>query len=102
MLRHSFRGPTFAVFIAIGLVHVFCAARDASAQSQGALQFDGVNDFVTFGQAPSLGVSTFTIEVRFKRTGPGSTANTGTGGVVAVPLLSKGRSESDGSNLDMN
>jgi hypothetical protein len=72
------------------------------AQSQQALQFDGVNDWVTFGPAPGLGVSTFTIEVRFKRTGLGSTANTGTGGVVAVPLLSKGRSESDGSNLDMN
>ena len=33
------------------------------------LQLDGVNDYVTFGPAPTLGVTTFTLETWFKRTG---------------------------------
>jgi len=67
-----------------------------------ALDFDGSNDYVTFGSAPGLGVSTFTIETWFKREGTGATTSTGTGGVTAVPLVTKGRGEADGSNLDMN
>ena len=66
------------------------------------LYFDGVNDYVTFGAAPSLGSATFTIEVWFKRTGTGLTANSGTGGVVAIPLVTKGRGEGDGGDVDMN
>ncbi|HET9251679.1 MAG TPA: LamG-like jellyroll fold domain-containing protein [Candidatus Eisenbacteria bacterium] len=72
----------------------------ATAQSA---QFDGTNDYVTFGAAPGLGATTFTIEVAFKRTGPGVSTSTGTGGIAAaVPLLAKGRGEADGDNRDMN
>lgn len=68
-----------------------------------ALQFDGSNDYVTFGAAPGLGASNFTLEVWFKRTGTGVTTTSGTGGVTdAIPLLTKGRGEGDGSNVDMN
>ena len=75
----------------------------ALAQTQQALQFDGVNDHVTFGAAPSLGASVFTIEVRFKRTAAGVATSTGTGGIPsAIPLLAKGRGEADGDNRDMN
>ena len=70
------------------------------AMAQQSLQFDGVNDYVTFGTASSLGATTFTIEVAFKRTGTGVT--TTTGGVTAIPLLTKGRGEADGDNRDMN
>ncbi len=73
----------------------------SSAQAAG-LTFDGINDYVTFGPAPGLGASTFTIETWFKRTGAGATANTGTSGLYAVPLVTKGRGEADGSNVDMN
>ena len=78
------------------------ATPDASAGS--ALDFDGVNDHVTFGPAPDMGVTTFTIETWFRRDGPGVAVATsgGAGGVTAVPLLTKGSSESDGSNTDMN
>ncbi len=75
----------------------------------GALQFDGSNDFVTFGQATSeLGASSFTLETWFKRTGNGANVSTGNFGLdgttlpLAVPLLTKGRGEEDGSNKDMN
>ncbi|MEA2622083.1 MAG: hypothetical protein QOH61_993, partial [Chloroflexota bacterium] len=70
-----------------------------------ALDFDGTNDYVTFGPAPGLGVTTFTIETWFRRDGTGLTTQTssGTGGLQSVvPLVTKGRSESDGSNVDMN
>ena len=72
------------------------------ASAQQSLQLDGVNDYVTFGAAPGLGSTTFTIEVAFKRTAAGVTASTGTGGVTAVPLITKGRGEADGANTDMN
>jgi hypothetical protein len=69
----------------------------------GALAFDGNNDYVTFGQAPELGLTTFTIECWFKRTGAGKTTTTGTGGVTdALPLVTKGRGEAENSNVDMN
>src|SRR6266511_4941888 len=67
-----------------------------------ALQFNGSNQFVTFGTASGLGAATFTLETWFKRTGAGATASTGTGGVTAVPLVTKGRGEAENSNLDMN
>jgi hypothetical protein len=84
------------------------ATLDASAQTQQSVQFDGVNDHITFGAAPSLGASTFTIEVRFKRTGTGVVTSTGSGANAAnglinvVPLLAKGRGEADGTNVDAN
>ena len=37
--------------------------------SQAALQFDGVDDHVTFGAAPGLGATNLTLETWFKRTG---------------------------------
>jgi Concanavalin A-like lectin/glucanases superfamily len=68
-----------------------------------ALDFDGTNDYVTFGAASGLGAATFTIEVWFKREGAGAGTNTGSGGVPdAIPLVTKGRSQTDGSNVDMN
>jgi len=71
-----------------------------------ALLFNGSNQYVTFGQAPELGLSSFTIEVWFYRTGTGvgtDTSAVGGGGLQgAIPLLTKGRGEADGSDVDMN
>jgi hypothetical protein len=66
------------------------------------LQFNGTNSHVTMGPAPGLATATFTVEAWFKRTGTGSTANSGSGGVDAVPLVCKGVGEGDGSNIDAN
>ena len=100
-LRRRRASAAFQLLAVVGLLAAI-AAVPARAQAPQALQFDGVNDYVTFGAAPSLGVSTFTIELRFKRTGAGVTVSTGTGGVTAVPLITKGRGEGDGSTVDMN
>src|SRR2546428_5636008 len=66
------------------------------------LRFDGVDDRVTFGKTLATGTATFTVEVWFMREGPGKTASTGSGGLVAVPLVTKGVAEADGSNVDAN
>jgi hypothetical protein len=67
------------------------------------LRFDGTNDYVTFGNAAELGLSTFTIETWFVRTGAGTGNTTGGGGISSlVPLVTKGAPESDGSNVDAN
>ncbi|MGD8306990.1 MAG: hypothetical protein PVF17_10070, partial [Ignavibacteria bacterium] len=76
------------------------------AAVNNALQFDGTNDYVTFGPAvgitTGLGVTTFTLECWFKKTGDGLTASSGSGGIDAIPLITKGRGEADGDNRDMN
>src|SRR6185295_7855892 len=75
------------------------------AGSNGALRFDGSDDRVTLGPASatsSLGLTDFTIELWFMRQGPGVAACTGSGGVAAVPLVTKGMAEDEGSNKDAN
>jgi len=75
-------------------------AVDAGAQNN-ALSFNGTNQFVTFGTAPGLGTPTFTLEVWFNWTGGGTAATTGTGGITdMIPLVTKGRGENEGSNVD--
>ena len=66
---------------------------EPSASATG-LDFDGVNDYVSFGAAAGLNTNAFTIETWFRRDGPGVTAITSSsaGGVTAVPLITKGRS----------
>src|SRR5207248_3524484 len=66
------------------------------------LRFDGVDDRVTFGKTLATGTPTFTLEVWFMREGAGKTASTGSGGLTAVPLITKGVAEADGSNVDAN
>jgi len=69
----------------------------------GGLYFGTNNAYVTFGNNTNLGLKFFTLETWFRRTGAGTTTTTGSGGITAVPLITKGRSNgSDGSNADMN
>jgi hypothetical protein len=78
------------------------AATGSPAFAQTGVQFDGLNDYVSFGQADSVGVSTSTLEIWFYKQGVRVNASTGTGGVSAVPLLTKGRGEAEGNTKDMN
>ena len=71
---------------------------------ENALQFDGVNDYVTWGSTTTtLGASNFTLECWVKKSGTNSHTSTGSGGLAAaVPLIAKGRGEADGDNRDCN
>ena len=60
------------------------------AETDHALSFGGTHGYVTFGEAPELGLEQFTIETWFRRDGLGELASTG--GIVAVPLMAKGPS----------
>jgi hypothetical protein len=71
------------------------------AQAGTALQFDGIDDHVTMGVAPELGLAAFTLECWFRYDGMGETSSTGSGGLDAYPLVAKGRGESDGGTQDM-
>ena len=79
---------------------VECATTPAEGET--ALDLGTGGAYVTFGPAPDLGLAQFTLELWFRRDGAGANANTGTGGFDAVPLLTKGRGEAEGSNVDMN
>jgi len=68
----------------------------------GALSFDGVSQYVTFGPATRLSSPAFTVETWFNWTGRGVAANTGNGGVLAIPLVAKMSAEFDGDNRDGN
>lgn len=80
------------------------------AEGDYGLQFDGTNDYVTFGLASGLGVSTFTIEAWIYRAPSGGVLmGTGTAGLgdaglpQAYPLVTKGRGQADSpANLNMN
>jgi len=101
-----------------GLWVILCAvmtslgypAKSQAASAGSALQFNGTAgpaQYVTFGPAPGLGASSFTLELWFKWGGGGLSTNTGSGGLTAaIPLLTKGSSEADlagaGTNKDMN
>jgi 2',3'-cyclic-nucleotide 2'-phosphodiesterase (5'-nucleotidase family) len=72
--------------------------------ANSALWFDGVNDHVTLGTAPELGVggppsNGFTLECWFRKEGQGVVAG-GLGNLL--PLISKGRGQADNSTLDIN
>lgn len=67
-----------------------------------ALDFDGVDDRVTMGQAPTLGLSQMTLEAWIKRTGTGQSTGSGSGGVTMIPVIAKGRGETDGDTRDCN
>ena len=69
---------------------------------QAALDFDGANDHVKMGQAPSLGLSQMTLEAWIMRQGTGQSTGSGSGGVTAIPLIAKGRGEADGDTRDCN
>src|SRR5690348_14299770 len=87
----------------IAALIVIAAPALAQSSAGTALQFNGSSQYVTFGAAPGLGAQQFTLECWFKRTGAGVGTSTGTGGLAsAIPLITKGRAEADGSTLDMN
>ncbi|MGZ6299309.1 MAG: LamG domain-containing protein, partial [Candidatus Limnocylindria bacterium] len=88
------------------LIVVAPPARVAAAAGNG-LQFNGSSQYVTFGAATGasgLTAATFTLELWFERTGPGAGTTTGSGGITsAIPLLTKGRAESETpANVNMN
>ncbi len=79
-----------------------------------SLDFNGTSDYVTFGTAPSLNTTApastgFTLEGWIKIEGNGVTTSTGSLGLdgaggrpLAIPIIAKGRAESDASTLNMN
>ncbi len=101
-----FRLRRYALALVACCLALFSAGRSGllsvNAASEYALQFDGVDDRVTFGAASGLGATNFTLELWFKRQGTGIATSTGTGGIVAVPLVTKGMAESEGGTVDMN
>ena len=70
--------------------------------AQAGVSFDGVSQYVTFGRAPHLGTAAFTLETWFNWTGEGVAANTGVGGVMVLPLVTKLSAEKDGDARDGN
>lgn len=86
----------------LGVVILAAASAPSFAQNN-AVKFDGTDDYIALGPSYTyLGVQNFTVECWFYRRGAGATANTGTGGVVAVPLVTKGRNQADGGQMDCN
>lgn len=84
----------------------YCSATGRIGVEHYGQQFNGSTDYVQLETSSivtsTLGASNFTLSAWIRRTGAGLTTSTGTGGVIAEPVLSKGRSERDNSTLDMN
>ena len=111
LLRHGLTNGTTYLYV---IIAVDAAATRPAPSTRpaprpmrpagSALDFDGVNDYVTFG--PAAGARRDHVHHRDlvpPRRAPASRPPpAAAGGVTAVPLMTKGRSESDGSNVDMN
>ncbi len=95
---------TAALALAGGLA--LAGSGSGATLAVGALQLNGTTQYVRAGSvgstADALNAATFTLETWFYRTGTGTTTSSGTGGVTATPLITKGRSQADGSNVDVN
>ena len=78
------------------------SSRPVFALENQAIDFGSMNAHVSFQNEQLLGLKTFTIEMWFKMQGSGSAASTGSGGIIAIPLMTKGMGQGDGSNLDLN
>lgn len=78
------------------------ASAAPQADSYG-LNLGSGTDYITFGDPSKLDLAHFTIETWFNRTGPGIAYTTGVGGLSqAIPLVTHGSPQSDGSNIDEN
>jgi hypothetical protein len=74
-----------------------------TAQSVCTLEFESSDQYARFVDPDNvLALDVFTLSITFRRDGRGRDASTGVGGFLAEPLLTKGRGEADGSNVDMN
>jgi len=106
--RH--RGPIWAraliAVVFVGIPALVAGMRAPAPQrilAGNGLDLGSSHAYVSFGADPALGLPEFTIEAWFRRDGSGSNTRTGTGGTeTAVPLVTKGRSEHDGDERDMN
>ncbi len=77
------------------------SCEEASPRRDQGLVFDG-HGAVAMGLAPALGLDEFTLEAWVRRDGRGREVGTGAGGIRLVPIITRGRGERDGSNLDCN
>jgi hypothetical protein len=84
------------------LVCTLLILTSSTAKAQWGLQFNGSNQYVTFGASPELSTQTFTVEIWFKRTGTGTLSTTGTAGINIIPLVTKGAPQSEGNHYDAN
>lgn len=67
------------------------------------LDFAGTNAWVRFDGSSPLALPTFTIELWFRRDGPGVATTTGAGGLPdVVPMMARGSDESEKANQDIN
>ena len=76
----------------------------SATSANNGVQLNGSSQYITFGAAPGLNATTYTLELWFNRTGAGVGTSTGTGGIAsAIPLLTKGRAEAETpANLNMD
>ena len=73
-----------------------------AAPAGTALTLNGSSQYATVGTTSTLRSSSFTLELWFKRAAGGVTQNTGSGGVTAYPLITKGRAEAETAAADVN
>ncbi len=97
-------GTWLSLLLILALASSFLLpSRGAQAANAGsALQFNGSSQYVTLGTSSDLRPAQFTLELWFKRATGGVTQSTGTGGVTAYPLITKGRAEAETAAADVN
>ncbi len=70
--------------------------------SQSSLKFNGSNSYVRSGNTSAVRLTQFTLECWFFLEGNSASTSTGSGGVTAIPLISRGRGEAEQASKDVN
>src|SRR5688572_27611751 len=95
-------GLCFFRFYFVLLTVFLLAICNESIAQNNAISFNGTDDYITFGNDSNLHLEAYTVECWFMRTGAGVATNTGTAGVLAYPLVTKGLAQSDANTRDLN
>src|SRR6185295_12195385 len=87
-----------------GLLLSFATFLFAIAGFSQSVKFNGTNNYVSLGNHSSLHVTNFTLEAWIRIDGAGITTSTsGSNGFTdVVPIIAKGRSESESAAVDVN
>ncbi len=100
------KGLCGAVLSAVLMTVALPVLPAAHAVGNQGLQLNGTSQYATLGATGQLNATNFTLELWFNQTGNGSTTSTGNSGLegsdVAVPLIAKGRGETENPSVDVN
>jgi Concanavalin A-like lectin/glucanases superfamily/Secretion system C-terminal sorting domain/Calcineurin-like phosphoesterase len=81
---------------------LFIVLTSLLTRAQSSLKFNGSSSYVRSANTTPVRLTQFTLECWFYLEGNSATTSTGSGGVTAIPLITRGRGEAEQASKDVN